>query len=292
MITFRFSNRDFSHIGRIMLKIEYLNILTLQHIFGQKWYYYIREGEAMEWFGRSNKNFDFDMFSISHFTIIAILFIVAIVLYIFRDKLKGAKWRRVEIGAAITLIAIEVTYHIWMLVNGTWDVSHAIPLELCSISLILTVLLLLTRKKLIYEILLFTALLGASQALFTPLLNYEFPHFRFFHFFYTHLMEIWVPLYFTWTIGYRPTIWSVVKLFVFLNVLMPIIMLINKLVDGNYMFLSHKPDGASLLDVLGPYPYYIISLEGLLISLSLIVWLIFREKSPNKSKADKDLPVQ
>ncbi|MFL6560727.1 MAG: TIGR02206 family membrane protein [Bacillus sp. (in: firmicutes)] len=243
-------------------------------------------------FGRSTKNYDFEMFSISHFVIISILILGAILIFLNKDKLKSKVSRRTEIWVAISLIIIELTYHFWMIVNGSWNVSHAIPLELCSISMILTVILLLTKKKIIYEILLFTALLGASQALLTPSLNYDFPHFRFFHFFYTHLMEIWVPLYFTWAKGYRPTIWSVLKLCIFLNVLMPIIMFINKLVDGNYMFLSHKPDSASLLDVLGPYPWYILSLEGLLIGLSLIVWLIFREKAAKKTEVARDLPIQ
>lgn len=245
----------------------------------------------MEWFGRSNKNYDFEMFSVSHFVIISILILVSLGIFLFRKKLKSELWRLIDIAIALSLILIETTYHLWMFVNGSWDPSHAIPLELCSISLILTVLLLLTQKKIIYEILLFTALLGATQALITPSLTYDFPHFRFFHFFYTHLMVIWVPLYFTWVKGYRPTIWSVLKLFVFLNVLMPMIMIINKLVDGNYMFLSHKPDSASLLDVLGPYPWYILSLEGFLITLSLIVWLIFREKAGKKTEVSKNLSI-
>jgi hypothetical integral membrane protein (TIGR02206 family) len=232
----------------------------------------------MDWFGGSYKQFDFEMFSVSHFAIIALLFLGSVLIYIGREKLKDKKWRKAEVIVGISLLVIEVTYHIWMAVNDMWDVSHAIPLELCSISLVLSVLLLLTRKKIIYEILLFTALLGASQAIFTPLLNFDFPHFRFFHFFYTHLMDIWVVFYFTWVVGYRPTFWSVVKLFVFLNLLMPIIMLINRAVDGNYMFLSHKPNSASLLNLLGPYPWYILSMEFLLITLSLIVWLIFRKK--------------
>lgn len=232
----------------------------------------------MGWFGGNYKEFDFEMFSVSHFVIIALLFLVSIFIYLKRDLFKIEKWRNAEIGIGVSLLVIEVCYHLWMVVNDMWEVSHAFPLELCSISLFLSVLLLLTRKKIIYEILLFTALLGSSQAIFTPLLNFDFPHFRFFHFFYTHLMDIWVVFYFTWVVGYRPTIWSVVKLFVFLNVLMPIIMLINKAVDGNYMFLSHKPKSPSLLDLLGPYPWYILSMEFLLISLSLIVWLIFRKK--------------
>ena len=243
-------------------------------------------------YGRSFENYNFEMFSISHFVIISILILGAIFIFLKRDQLNSKQSRKIEIWVAISLIIMELTYHFWMIVNGSWNVSHAIPLELCSLSLILTVILLLTKKKIIYEILLFTALLGATQALITPSLNYDFPHFRFFHFFYTHLMEIWVPLYFTWTKGYRPTIWSVLKLCIFLNVLMPIIMLINKLVDGNYMFLSHKPDSASLLDVLGPYPWYILSLEGLLIGLSLIVWLIFREKGAKKSEVARDVPIQ
>lgn len=246
----------------------------------------------MEWFSGSYKNYDFQMFSASHLVILTILILCSLAIFLFRDRLSAENWRGTEIGVAISLIIMETAYHLWLIVNGSWHVSDAIPLELCSISLILTVLLLLTRKNIIYEILIFTALLGASQALFTPLLNYDFPHFRFFHFFYTHLMIIWVPLYFTWVKGYRPTILSVVKLFVFLNVLMPVIMFINKLVDGNYMFLSHKPDSASLLDVLGPYPWYILSMEGLLISLSLIVWLIFREKTAKKTEVARNLPLQ
>lgn len=232
----------------------------------------------MGWFGGNYKEFVFEMFSVSHFVIIALLLLGSVLIYINRDTLRDRKWRKAEVAVGISLIAIDVTYHIWMAVNDMWNVSHAIPLELCSLSLILSVLLLLTRKKIIYEILLFTALLGASQAIFTPLLNFEFPHFRFIHFFYTHVMDIWIVFYFTWVHGFRPTIWSVVKLFIFLNVLLPIIMIINKAVDGNYMFLSHKPKSPSLLDLLGPYPWYILSMEFLLITLSLIVWLIFRKK--------------
>mgnify|MGYP001954186647 CR=1 FL=1 len=241
-------------------------------------------------FGRSYKEYDFEMFSLSHFVIMGIFILIAISIFLFRDKLAAGEWRKTEIGFAISLILIDLTYHLWMVVNGSWNVSHSLPLELCNISLVLTVLLLLTRQKLIYEVLLFTALLGASQAIITPSLNYDFPHFRFFHFFYTHIMITWVTLYFTWAKGYRPTIWSVVKLMFFLNILMPIIILINKLVNGNYMFLSKKPDRWSLLDVLGPYPWYILSLEGLSITLSLIVWLVFREK--DKHKVPKNINME
>nr|WP_295974522.1 TIGR02206 family membrane protein [uncultured Bacillus sp.] len=243
----------------------------------------------MEWFGRSNRSFDFNLFSGSHFAVIAVFLIISVFIFLNRKNSTGENWRKAEIGAAISLITIEIVYHIWMLVNGSWTLSHSIPLELCNISLILCVLLLLTREKIIFEILFFTAILGASQAIFTPALSYDFPHFRFFHFFYAHMMVIWVTLYFTWSHGYYPTFKSVLKLIVFLNILLPIVLLVNQLTNGNYWFLRHKPEGPSLLDALGPYPWYIFSLEGLLVFLSLIAWLLFRNWGRTYPHSQKQL---
>lgn len=104
-------------------------------------------GVRLGWFSGSSKNYHFEMFSVSHFIIIALLLIVATCIFLYRDRLKSDKTRNWEIGVAISLIIIEVTYHIWMLINGNWDISHAIPLELCSISLILNIILLLTKKR-------------------------------------------------------------------------------------------------------------------------------------------------
>ncbi|KAA9015509.1 YwaF family protein [Niallia endozanthoxylica] len=233
----------------------------------------------MEWFGDSNRSFNFHMFSQSHLIIIAIFILVTVVIFLYRHKMNTAHWRKIEISTAISLILFEITYHTWMHTNSLWKLRSSLPLELCNISLILCVILLLTKKKFVFEILFFTALLGASQAIFTPALSYGFPHFRFFHFFYTHIMVVWVTLYFTWVKGYYPTFRSVIKLIVFINLLLPVILFVNKKTNGNYWFLRHKPEGPSLFDVLGPYPWYIFSLEGLLVGLSLITWIIFRKQA-------------
>lgn len=231
----------------------------------------------MEWLGLSNKSFDFDMFSGSHFVILAIFILVITVIFLYRKKMSGDKWRRIELGISVSLILFEIINHGWMYAHDVWKIGRSIPLELCNIGLILCVILLLTRQKLVFEILFFIALLGATQAIFTPALSYDFPHFRFFHFFYTHMMVVWVTLYFTWARGYYPTFHSIIKLIVFINLLLPVILFVNKRSDGNYWFLRHKPESPSFLDVLGPYPWYIFSLESLLIIFSLITWLILRK---------------
>jgi len=231
----------------------------------------------MEWFGSDNRPYDFNMFSLSHFVILTIFMLIVVVIFLNRKKMNGENWRKSEVGIAISLILFEIVNHVWMYVNGTWKVGRSMPLELCNIGLILCVILLFTRKKVVFELLFFIAILGVPQAIITPALTYDFPHFRFFHFFYAHMMVVWVTLYFTWAKEYYPTFRTAIKLIVFINLLLPIILFVNKKTDGNYWFLRHKPKNPSLFDVLGPYPWYIFSLESLLIAFSLIAWLIFRK---------------
>ncbi|MBM7649228.1 putative integral membrane protein (TIGR02206 family) [Bacillus ectoiniformans] len=233
----------------------------------------------MGWFSGSYDNYQFTMFAASHLAVIVLLIAAVIATYYFRHSFSASWAKTLERLFALSILSAEGIYHIWMRVNDDWRLSHALPLELCSISLFLTAALLLTRKKIYYEIVLFTGLLGASQALFTPFLHFDFPHFRYFHFFFTHVIIFWTPLYFTWTQGYRPTIYSVAKFMIFLQLLMPIILLVNKTTGGNYMFLSHKPESASLLNILGPYPFYILSLEMIALSLSLLIWVVFKQRS-------------
>ena len=68
--------------------------------------------------------------------------------------------------------------------------------------------------------------------------------------------------------GNYPTFKSVIKLLVFINLLLPVILYVNQRNNGNYWYLRHKPDSPSLFDLLAPYPWYIFTLEGLLLLFS------------------------
>ena len=179
---------------------------------------------------------------------------------------------------------MEVLYHVWMNWTGRWDLSDSLPLELCSFSLIVAIVLLWTGNKHLVDFVFFAGIGGALQAMATPVLDLGFPHFRYFHFFYTHIGIILTALYFTWMKGYRPTFKGIMKTMIALNVLMPFIFVINILFHGNYMFLHEKPYNGSLLDYLGPYPWYILSLEGVAFIIFVCLWLLFRKWGPPTTK--------
>ena len=223
----------------------------------------------------------FVMFSAVHLGAVVGLCILIIVLFIMKNKwsTQSTNFLRYERFFALTLLAMEILYHVWLFQTGRWNFGNSLPLELCSISLVMTIILLFTGNKHVYDFVFFAGIGGALQAIATPVLDLSFPHFRYFHFFYTHIGIILTALYFTWVKGYRPTFKGIIKTMVALNILLPIVFVVNIFLDGNYMFLRMKPTNGSLLDLLGPYPWYILSLEIVAFIIFVCLWLVFRKKS-------------
>jgi hypothetical integral membrane protein (TIGR02206 family) len=140
--------------------------------------------------------------------------------------------------------------------------------------------MLATMQKWVFEVVYFLGVGGALQALLTPELFYDFPHFRFLHFFIAHISIILAVFYMLWVEKFHIKFKSVWKAFVALNILALLVFFVNRFTGGNYMFLAQKPTNASLIDFLGPYPWYILSLELVVLFIFFLLYLPFfiREK--------------
>ncbi len=226
----------------------------------------------------------FIAYSPSHLLVLGILAALIILLYFNRHWFKvGERGRYGRYVLAALLVLSEVTLNIWYISEGVYDVKDTLPLELCSISLYLCVFMLVFKSYKIFQIAYFTGIGGAIQALLTPVLGYAYPHFRFVEFFTAHIVIILAVLYMVWVEGFRPTLKSIAITMIFLNVLLILVGFINYLSGGNYMFLAGKPNEVSLLDFLGPYPWYLISLELVAVILFLLLYLPFSFKRAVKN---------
>lgn len=166
--------------------------------------------------------------------------------------------RRIRIGLVAVLWTNEVIWHIWLMHSGTWDLQHALPLELCSIFVWVGGAMLLTRSRMLYDIAYFLGAAGALQALATPNIGmYGFPHYRYWAFFISHGLIVTTVAWMTYGEGFRPTWRSFVRSVVVGAALMLVVLGIDLAIGANYMFLGHKPDTASLLDALPAWPYYL-----------------------------------
>ncbi|MGS2779229.1 YwaF family protein [Robertmurraya sp. GLU-23] len=218
----------------------------------------------------------FEMYSLQHG--VALLFIILVLGTViwFRAHLRKPGWnRKFRYGLALLMLLLHVGLHLWYLTTGNWTAEQSLPFHLCTLTLFLSILLLFFRNFYLYEFVFFAGTLGAIQALLTPVLDVAFPHFWYFYFFIGHGGILLTALFMTAVEGFRPTWISVARTMLWLNVLMVFVIPVNALTGANYMFLARKPDTVSLLDFLGPWPWYIISLEIVALVLCILLYLPF-----------------
>lgn len=54
-----------------------------------------------------------------------------------------------------------------------------------------------------------------------------------------------------------------------------IIMPLNYVLDSSYLYLRHKPEQATLIDLLGPWPWYILGLALVAVLVAVVLYLPF-----------------
>lgn len=230
------------------------------------------------------------LFSPSHLAVLLIISGLVVLLYFFRANLrKPAANLITRCTLAGILILSEVCFQLWHVWTDSWSPVYTLPLQLCSVTLILSSVMLFTKSYRLYEITFFAGIGGAGLALLTPELFYPFPHFRFFHFFVAHAGIILACLHMTWIEAYRPTLRSVWKTMGLLHVLLLIALPVNHWTGGNYLFVSRKPDNPGIIDFLGPYPWYILSLEVVALVLFLLLYLPFVRKKASSPEITRDV---
>lgn len=152
--------------------------------------------------------------------------------------------------------------------TGNLDVNHLLPAHLCDVAALLGGWALLTKRQEPSELVYFWGLAGTAQGLLTPALGEDYPNIRFFAFFALHAGVVITALHLV--IGRRitPRAGAVARAMKWLVVYAALVGLINAALGSNYGFLCDKPPNASLLDALGPWPWYIGS-------LGLVAWAFF-----------------
>jgi hypothetical integral membrane protein (TIGR02206 family) len=218
----------------------------------------------------------FILFSPIHLLWFAGVVGVCLVITLLRRHFSESARRYTRWGLFILIYLCESSWHIWKLAIGEWTIQGMLPLWLCSITSWSIPLLLIFRSYRYYEWVYFMGLIGASQALLTPdLMSYGFPHFRFIEFFTVHSAIIIAVIYMTVVEGFRPTWRSLPRVFLVTNLYWLFCAIVNNQIGSNYLYTQGKLPTRSLLDYLGPAPWYLLSMEGLGIGLCILLYLPF-----------------
>jgi hypothetical integral membrane protein (TIGR02206 family) len=185
-------------------------------------------------------------------------------------------------GLAVVIGGAYLVEHGWFIARGTWSLDFNLPLHLTDVVTVVSVLALWTARPLLVELTWFWALTASLQAVLTPDLGADFPELVYWTFFVTHSGAVVAAALLVIGRGIVPRPGAVTRVFGATVVVAAAAGTANLLTGGNYMWLREKPDTASLLDVMGPWPWYILSAAVLALALFTLLAAPFRRRPTSR----------
>ena len=171
-------------------------------------------------------------------------------------------------------LATAIVIHPYLIYQHHWTIQTSLPLQLCSLSGLLSGIVLLFPTLLGYELLMYWGIPGAIHSLLTPELTQGHGDFILYEYYISHGGIILSALYLTYASGIMVRKNSWLNIFLYTQLLLPIIGIIDFVLNANYMYLRLRPQADSPL-IIGNWPWYILFLEIFLFIHFYIVYLIF-----------------
>lgn len=182
-----------------------------------------------------------------------------------------ANWVLAAALLATSALWLESTY-----VGQPFSAATSLPFALCDVAALVAVAALLTRQHLLVEVTYFWGLAGTLQALLTPDLHVGWPGLEFVEYVVAHAAIVCAALFLV--VGQRitPRPHAVVRIWLVTLGYTGAVGVLDAATGGNYMYLRHIPPEWSLLSVLGPWPWYLLSAAAVAFVLFTLLDLPFR----------------
>jgi hypothetical integral membrane protein (TIGR02206 family) len=175
---------------------------------------------------------------------------------------------------AAAMLVVQLGMVVYSNLPSQFGLDHSLPLQLSDLVAFTAVYALWTYGHRTSALTYYWGLVLSVQALFSPALTGpDFPGRNFLVFWTLHLFVIWTAIYLTWGVGLRLG-WRDYRLVVVVSVgWAAVAMTVNWITGANYGFLNRKPEIDSVLDVLGPWPWYLIPEIALILGVwALMTW--------------------
>jgi len=186
----------------------------------------------------------------------------------------GPWMRWFSVGLAGLILAGWIGEYVAEVIVGTWSVPYSLPLQLTDAVTAVSIAALLTRRQMLVELSYFWSYTATLQATLTPDLGQNFPSVFYFTYFTYHVGSIVAASFLVFGCRLYPRPGAVWKVFWITLAWTVIAGTVDVITGGNYMYLRTRPVHNSLLSVMGPWPWYILSGTALGLALLLVVdWL-------------------
>lgn len=217
---------------------------------------------------------DFEVFSTQHLAALGLFVVGAVVLVVSsRRRRGGAEVPLFSRVFAVLVPLVTIPVQVFQFLPGEWDFDSSLPLQLCDFAWVAATIALWTHARWAVALTYFWGITLTTQGMITPDTGSQFPEPRFLMFWMMHMLIVWAALYLTLGKGIGPS-WREYRIAVAVTFCWLVAVFSFNVVTGaNYGYVNRKPEQASALDLLGPWPAYLV-LEIVIIAAvwALMTW--------------------
>ncbi len=222
----------------------------------------------------ANTNTDFVLLGTDHLITMLIIAITALSIpFLVRGMERQDRQRQIAALLGMMLVAHEAFKFVLRVYIEGQPLAKHLPLHLCSLETLLVAYLLIRKSYGVFEVAYFWGFGGTVTAILTPDVPYAFPSNEFVIFFLGHGLVIVGLVTALAVYRFRPTLRSLAKTIWVTLAYMVFVGIVNGMLGTNYLFLARKPEQATILDFLGPWPWYIVPYIGVGLLVCVIVYL-------------------
>jgi len=181
-------------------------------------------------------------------------------------------WERIW---ALSILSSWLGVQFFLISGGWWRFNNDLPLQLCGISNLLSVSVLLSRNRRLFVPLFFWGIVGGTHSLLTPQVTSGSHPLLVAEYYIFHTSIILVPLYMIRAHGWRLMRYDWLKALLYNNLLLLPVSGINLWLDANYMYLVEPPKANNPF-IVGEWPLYIFGFEVAALLHYLLLSTLFR----------------
>lgn len=231
-----------------------------------------------------NPDLRFDMFTPMHLVMTLMFIGVMIIFFLLKNKVYNYKYEKyIRYSLAAFLFLSEVTLAVIEI--GAGEVF--LPFHLCSISFLLTIVLLITNNEKVFVFVFFTGIIGGIISFAIPEFgNGGYDRYRFYQFIIAHSAIIYVPIYYLTNYKFKINLRKYFIVMIITNILGFFMLGVNVILraikfypEANYMFTMGPPPEVE--SVFGVFPWHLFVFEGVLLVTFYIVYY-FGNRYSNK----------
>lgn len=234
------------------------------------------------------------LLSVEHLGGVAGILVATVVLTV-AARVRPGPWATVVSRVlAVVIVLTEPSYWVQEVMHGTWSTRYDLPLQLSNASEFVSAAALWWRTPFLVELTYFWGLGAVLQALATPDFPEHFPDPAYFRFYIAHGGVLLAAVFLTVGLRITPRPGAPLRVFLATIVFTAFVGLADVLTNGNYMYLRQKPVAGTMLNFMGPWPWYIGT--GLILAVIFLAilnapfWLARRRQAA--SEAGEVVPLR